>query len=364
MAWISVEQTLIGKKLRVLAKDLGCSQNEAIGILINLWLWGMDNASMDGLMDGAEIADIALAIKPCLSESLDPEEVVGKLLDNGWIDCNEEELFIHDWEEYRYYYNKYVSEKKQHSKRQREYVARKRAAEKAATKPKEQKEQKSEKTIPEEKPVKKSPYTTAFETLWSTYPRKKDKKYREVTFDKYEVREENKKVFEMAKKYADRFQDMYKKNQGLLLYGPVGTGKSFTAACIGNYLLDNAKPVIMTSFVKILQDIWENDREAEYITILNSASLLIVDDLGTERETDYALEKVYNIIDSRVRANKPMIITSNLELNDMMECEDIRKKRIYDRILECCYPMYVGGKSFRMMKAAQRFDEMKDFLEE
>lgn len=191
-----------------------------------------------------------------------------------------------------------------------------------------------------------------------------DKKYREVTFDKYEVREENKKVFEMAKKYADRFQDMYKKNQGLLLYGPVGTGKSFTAACIGNYLLNNAKPVIMTSFVKILQDIWENDREAEYITILNSAALLIIDDLGTERETDYALEKVYNIIDSRVRANKPMIITSNLELNDMMECEDIRKKRIYDRILECCYPMYVGGKSFRMMKAAQRFDEMKDFLEE
>lgn len=191
-----------------------------------------------------------------------------------------------------------------------------------------------------------------------------DKKYREVTFEKYEVREENKKVFEMAKKYAGRFQDMYKKNQGLLLYGSVGTGKSFTAACIGNYLLDNAKPVIMTSFVKILQDIWENDREAEYITILNSASLLIVDDLGTERETDYALEKVYNIIDSRVRANKPMIITSNLELNDMMECEDIRKKRIYDRILECCYPMYVGGKSFRMMKAAQRFDEMKDFLED
>lgn len=191
-----------------------------------------------------------------------------------------------------------------------------------------------------------------------------DKKYREVTFDKYEVREENKKVFEMAKKYADRFQDMYKKNQGLLLYGPVGTGKSFTAACIGNYLLNNAKPIIMTSFVKILQDIWENDREAEYITILNSVSLLIIDDLGTERETDYALEKVYNIIDSRVRANKPMIITSNLELNDMMECEDIRKKRIYDRILECCYPMYVGGKSFRMMKAAQRFDEMKDFLEE
>lgn len=191
-----------------------------------------------------------------------------------------------------------------------------------------------------------------------------DKKYREVIFEKYEVRKENKEAYETAQKYACRFQDMYKKNQGLFLYGPVGTGKSYTAACIGNYLLNHAKPVIMTSFVKILQDIWESDREAEYITILNSASLLIIDDLGTERETDYALEKVYNIIDSRVRANKPMIITSNLELNDMMECRDIRKKRIYDRILESCYPVYMGGKSFRVMKAAQRYDEMKNFLEE
>lgn len=191
-----------------------------------------------------------------------------------------------------------------------------------------------------------------------------DKKYREDSFDKYEVREENQTVFDVAKKYAEKFPEMYRKNQGLLLYGPVGTGKSFTAACIGNYLINNAKSVIMTSFVKILQDIWENTKEAEYITILNSVSLLIIDDLGTERETDYALEKVYNIIDSRVRANKPMIITSNLELNDMMNCDDIRKKRIYDRILECCYPVYVGGKSFRMMKAAQRFDEMKCFLEE
>ena len=145
MAWISVEQTLIGKKLRVLAKSVGCSQNEAIGILINLWLWGMDNASMDGLIDGADISDIALAIKPCLSEDLEPEEVVKKLVDNGWIDSNCEELFIHDWEEYRYYCNKYVSEKKQHSKRQREYVARKRAAEKAFQKTTEQIEQKPEK---------------------------------------------------------------------------------------------------------------------------------------------------------------------------------------------------------------------------
>lgn len=84
-----------------------------------------------------------------------------------------------------------------------------------------------------------------------------DRKYREDTFEKYEVTSENQKAFNLAKKYAVRFSEMYQKNQGLLLYGPVGTGKSFTAACIGNYLLNHARPVIMTSFVKILQDIWE-----------------------------------------------------------------------------------------------------------
>lgn len=190
-----------------------------------------------------------------------------------------------------------------------------------------------------------------------------DQNFRGVTFDRYDVRGENQEAYTLSKKYAEKFCEMYQKNQGILFYGPVGTGKSFTAACIANYLLDNAKSVIMTSFVKILQDIWDNNREAEYITILNSASLLIIDDLGTERDTDYALEKVYNVIDSRVRASKPMIITTNLSLETIMECDDIRKKRIYDRILECCYPVYVGGKSFRMLKAADRFDEMKEILE-
>lgn len=73
---------------------------------------------------------------------------------------------------------------------------------------------------------------------------------------------------------------MKKKNQGLLFYGTVGTGKSYTAACIANELLQNCIPVIMTSFVKILQDIQGSKDEASYIQILNSASLLIIDDLG------------------------------------------------------------------------------------
>lgn len=187
-------------------------------------------------------------------------------------------------------------------------------------------------------------------------------KFRDASFSKYKVRPENRNQVKLAWNYVKRFHEMKEKNQGLLLYGPVGTGKSYTAACIANALMEQSVTVVMTSFVKILQDIQSVGNEANYIQILNSASLLIIDDLGAERNTDYALEKVYNIIDSRSRTDKPMILTTNLELPEMLECTDIRYKRVYDRIFETCYPVEMKGKSFREIEAAQRFEEMEKFL--
>lgn len=188
-------------------------------------------------------------------------------------------------------------------------------------------------------------------------------KFREATFENYRVRPENEKPLRIARKYVENFNDMRSKNQGLLLWGPVGTGKSYTAACIANALMERRISVVMTSFVKILQDVRDSDREADYIRVLNNASLLIIDDLGAERNTDYALEKVYNVIDSRIRTDKPMILTTNLVLRDMMQTQDIRYKRIYDRIFETCYPVEMPGKSFRLDAAAERFEEMKKLIE-
>ena len=188
-------------------------------------------------------------------------------------------------------------------------------------------------------------------------------KFRDASFSGYKVRKENQEAHKLAQNYVKRFHEMKEKNQGLLFYGPVGTGKSFTAACIANALMEQNITVIMTSFVKILQDIQGLENEANYIQILNSASLLIIDDLGAERNTDYALEKVYNVIDSRIRTDKPMILTTNLELSEMLQSTDIRYKRVYDRIFETCYPVEMPGKSFRQIEAAQRFDDMKELLQ-
>ena len=54
MAWISVHETIKGPKLREFRKQLGCSEFEATGVLIYLWLWGLDNATKDGLIPRTE----------------------------------------------------------------------------------------------------------------------------------------------------------------------------------------------------------------------------------------------------------------------------------------------------------------------
>ena len=190
---------------------------------------------------------------------------------------------------------------------------------------------------------------------------------RNVTFDTFVRTAENEKLYGIARKYVTNFDEMCENSQGLLLYGKVGVGKSYAAACIANELMNRKVPVIMTSFVKILQALTpgENTKsEEELISRLNSAKLLIIDDLGTERNTDFALEMVYNVIDSRYRVGKPLILTTNLELRDMQATTDIRYQRIYDRIFEMCYPIRVQGQSWRMGQAAKRFEQMKTLLEE
>lgn len=131
MAWISVDQKLIGGKLRSLYKSIGCSQNEAMGILVFLWLWGIDNAGMDGLIVSADRSDIADVLKPGLAPGLDAETVVEILIQNRWIDEVDGELYFHDWSEWRSYYNKYIKDKRatqnarQSSKRERDRKQRK-----------------------------------------------------------------------------------------------------------------------------------------------------------------------------------------------------------------------------------------------
>ena len=157
-----------------------------------------------------------------------------------------------------------------------------------------------------------------------------------------------------AHAYVDHWPQAFKKNIGLLLFGDVGTGKSFLAGCIANALLDQDVPVLMTNFPSILSRLCGTFGEdgTAFLDSLGDYDLLIIDDLGVERNTEYALEQMFNIIDSRYRCNKPLIVTTNLKLDELKHPPDLAHARIYNRILERCAPILFAGKNFREDNAA------------
>lgn len=160
---------------------------------------------------------------------------------------------------------------------------------------------------------------------------------------------QNERISNAMQRYVDQFEsDFRKSGTGLLLYGNVGTGKTYYAACIANELIDRGYKVLMTNFARLTNQLQGKfEGKQEYIDSLNDYTLLIIDDLGAERDSEFMQEIVFHIIDARYRSGLPVIITTNLSLNELMNTDKLAHKRIYDRILERCHPVKVDGNSRR-----------------
>ena len=102
----------------------------------------------------------------------------------------------------------------------------------------------------------------------------------------------------------------------------------------------------------------------------NEIDLIIIDDFGTEKglnenQTGWRAEKIYNLIDTRYRSERPLIISTNLNFNEREEKCEITEKfstqghnRIRDRIVDMCFPVQITGKSRRGMTQ----EKFKEFI--
>lgn len=172
----------------------------------------------------------------------------------------------------------------------------------------------------------------------------------------------NAELSKAMKNYVSDFTEYKKSGMGLLLFGSVGTGKTYYAACIANALIDEGFKVKMTNFATIANDLWSCEDKSEYMRNLNRYSLLILDDLGIERSTDYMKEMVYNIVDGRYRSGLPMIVTTNLSWEQLTKATDIGYQRIFDRVIERCHPIRVEGASRRRQGVRESMERMNERL--
>lgn len=185
MAWVSVHDNVRGGKLRELAKELDTTQEEALGTLVLLWLWGLNNADKTGKLVNADKNDVSEPFSRKLTDKVAPATIADILIKTGWMDESENgSLYIHDWWQWQEQWYKAVD--------RREKDAKRKAAERQKLKfgsiPTMQAAESQDEPMqmgmeglvsqPEAPAAGKKPaskYTIGFEEFWKIYPRKVDK---------------------------------------------------------------------------------------------------------------------------------------------------------------------------------------------
>lgn len=143
------------------------------------------------------------------------------------------------------------------------------------------------------------------------------RKYQELNFENFIIDLNNKNAVKMANDYINKNKDKILSN-GLIIMGESGIGKTHLAAAIANKLIENDKIVLMGRLTTLLDMIKETFRdntksENELIELYSNVDMIIIDDLGTEKISSWALEKLYTIIQNRFENGLPIIITTRFD---------------------------------------------------
>lgn len=168
------------------------------------------------------------------------------------------------------------------------------------------------------------------------------------SFDKTKNEEAYNKTFE----YADSFES--NDGNGLLLIGTCGTGKTHLAAAITNHIISEfGIPVKFGTFIDLLSDVKStfdsdsNEKENDIIDKFVKINLLVIDDIGKEKNTEWSNSILYRVINRRYENYKPVIITSNLTI---AELEKEIGEATVSRIIEMCDGVKMNGKDARKEK--------------
>ena len=151
-------------------------------------------------------------------------------------------------------------------------------------------------------------------------------------------------VCSAVKEYVESFSEYYNQGIGLYMYSNTrGSGKTRMAVSIANKLLENkykVKFAISTTIINEIKNTWNKENkysESKLLNDLSTVDILIIDDFGTEKISDWVNDKYYYIINERYINRKVTIFTSNDSLQDVNYDSRITN-RILEKTLELRFP--------------------------
>lgn len=167
----------------------------------------------------------------------------------------------------------------------------------------------------------------------------------------------------LCRDYVAHWAEMEKNGLGFILSGSLGTGKSYLAACVVNALTAQGITAIMTSSARFVACVQAAKAPAEVHDALNRFRLVVLDDVGAERSTDYAAEQIESFVDARMLLKRPLIVTTNIGGKDLAEVSGTKYARTFDRLkLACPKLVTMNGKSRRGEQRAERAALMERIL--
>lgn len=182
----------------------------------------------------------------------------------------------------------------------------------------------------------------------------------------FETNLSKEKYVETCKRYSDRGQYVLENGIGLLIYGNVESGKTFIADCMANHLAQNLFSVRINTFHRFWMKYSSTDHfnRLQYLDELCNVDFLFVNDFGVEKVTEAFYQFLFDLIDTRVTRNRPLIITTNIPLSELRNPTDLSNKRLFSRIVGATHPVFVPDQKWRELNAKERFSRIEAVLNE
>lgn len=169
-------------------------------------------------------------------------------------------------------------------------------------------------------------------------------KYTSKTFADYHVTADNERAVQIAKWMVEE-----KPETGAYFYGSTGTGKTFLASIVAQEYIGDGYRVFFGDVPSLLADIKATfdtkESTTAFLKELVEADLLVLDDIGTEKVTDWSAEQLYLLINGRYNASKPTLVTSNYDFDELKALykNDVIANRLTGRLRETTAQAFFGN---------------------
>lgn len=153
------------------------------------------------------------------------------------------------------------------------------------------------------------------------------RKYVSCSFESFKVNQHNSYAFSCVQDYANNFDQNAMRGKGIYLQGSNGTGKTHLAAALAMHLMRKGIPTIFRTANELLLDIRQGideDNEDSRLRRYYSVPLLVIDDLGKEKCTEWSIATLFDIINRRYEDMMPTVITTNYNNAELVKRETTR----------------------------------------